>query len=135
MQDNSDKQNAKYLGSVKDDPRMVAACVNFCKGHEIGFLENNTLLEISRKRRLSLRKESDALPTLRALERDMALDALKKLMLMAMTSGGTAGPDKGLMDAIDEAERTIMLIDGEPASYFIGTENGIADIDTPPSDN
>lgn len=35
--------------------------------------------------------------------------ALRKLVFMARTSGGTAGPDSGLMAALDEAERVLTL--------------------------
>lgn len=35
------------------------------------------------------------------------VEVLKKLSFAAQTSGGTAGPDKDLMDAIEEAEKVI----------------------------
>lgn len=41
------------------------------------------------------------------------LEALKKLTMMARTSGGTAGPDAGLMEACAEAESAIAKATGE----------------------
>lgn len=43
-------------------------------------------------------------------QRDALTVVLKKLALMAQTTGGTAGPDAGLIAAIDEAERTMSAV-------------------------
>lgn len=43
-------------------------------------------------------------------------DALRKLAFMARTSGGTAGPDAGLMAALDEAEALLRLPYNYPAA-------------------
>ncbi|MCB0541864.1 MAG: hypothetical protein KDC70_00015 [Saprospiraceae bacterium] len=42
------------------------------------------------------------------------LGALKKLTMMARTSGGTAGPDAGLMEACAEAEAAISKAEPKP---------------------
>lgn len=43
-------------------------------------------------------------------------EALKRLTVMARTSGGTAGPDQGLMDACEAAESALRaLAEGEGA--------------------
>jgi len=174
-QDNSGKQNAKFLGNIKElhtplpwvirgegtakrwiDPndvtdnigqpvcellgadvgansRRIVACVNFCKGHETEFLETTTLLELAKQRRTTKINPFDAMPTLVAIERDLALTVLKDLIFAARTSGGTSGPDKELMNACEAAEIAYNKI--QPPAYFIATEDGIADIESPPSDN
>lgn len=41
-------------------------------------------------------------------------DALKRLVVMAKTTGGTAGPDSGLMRAIELAEVVLLTIKPTP---------------------
>lgn len=71
---------------------------------------------------------------LRKIEKKLLVKALRDLVFMARTSGGVAGPDKGLMQACDFAEGLLNDLSEKP-TYFMATENGIADIDIPLSDN
>lgn len=180
-QDNSGKQNAKFLGNIKElhtplpwvirgegtakrwiDPndvtdnigqpvcellgadvgansRRIVACVNFCAGFPIEQIESSSLeIQMKKMRQLSgdLGKawgNQNTTPTGLATDRDLALMVLKDLIFAARTSGGTAGPDKELMSACEAAEIAYNKI--QPPAYFIATEDGIADIESPPSDN
>lgn len=71
---------------------------------------------------------------LREIEKTLFKKVIKDLVFMARTSAAVTG-DKGLIEACDMADDLILRICGEKPKYFIGTENGIADTDTPPSDN
>jgi len=68
---------------------------------------------------------------LRKIETKLLTKALRDVVFMARTSGGVAGPDKGLMEACDKAEDLLLRLFNEKPNYFIGTENGIEDIDWP----
>ena len=174
--DNSDKQNAKFLGNVKEpeydaktpwsvkhnqhtasfeaydkeggwrgdfasmeDANRAVSCVNFCNGFRNEQLEYSSLSN-------QLKKISElsgelgkawgnqiSTPMDLATDRDLALLVLNDLIFASRTSGGTSGPDEGLIKACEAAEIAFNKINS--AVRFIGTENGIADIETPPSDN
>ena len=76
----------------------------------------------------------DDLLALREIEKTLLTKAIKDLVFMARTSAAVSY-DKGLIESCDMADDLLLRLFGEKPKYFIGTENGIADIDTPPSDN
>lgn len=122
-----------------ENARRLVACWNFCAGFTTEQIESSSLqIQMEKQRTLSgeLGKawgNQSPTPTDLATDRDLALMVLKDLIFAARTSGGTAGPDNGLISACEAAEIAFNKIN--PPAYFIATETGIADIETPPSDN
>lgn len=94
-----------YSEQVANARRIVAA-VNACKGISIEELETGGAGFWGRAAARLQQKNA------------RLLEALKKLTMMARTSGGTAGPDAGLMQACEEAEAAIAKATG-PAEKAI----------------
>lgn len=94
---------ARAFGENKEaNARRIVAAVNACEGIETEILEAGTMGEIG----TAIRTMDTENERLRQQNAEL-VQALKKLSLMAQTSGGTAGSDKALIDAIEQAASAI----------------------------